>query len=111
MLQADKKGMDSARVDIYLASGKVLKIDETRIMENGIQIEDAASDSGSFSLGFTCCRILTLKLANYDQYFDTEDCTSATVIPYVINNGTEHKVGTYKVQSKNYSKGIFELTC
>lgn len=111
MLQADKKGMDSARVDIYLASGKVLKIDETRIMENGIQIEDAASDSGSFSLGFTCCRILTLKLANYDQYFDTEDCTSATVIPYIINNGIEHKVGTYKVQSKNYSKGIFELTC
>lgn len=111
MLNVERKGRDSARIEIYLVSGKKLDIDEKRIMSDGFKVEDAASDSDNFSIGFTSCKVFSLKLLNFDQGFSLEDCTGATVIPYVINNGKEYKKGIYKVHDKQYASGLLELTC
>lgn len=111
MLEVKKVGPDSARTDIILSSGEVIKIDKTRIMENGICIEDAASDSDSFCVGFASCKMLTLTALNIDDKYSLKNFENAQVIPYVINNGKEYKKGVFNVQTPSLSAGKLKLEC
>lgn len=111
MLEVKKVGPDSARTDIILSSGEVIKIDKTRIMENGICIEDAASDSDSFCVGFTSCKMLTLTALNIDDKYSLKNFEDAQVIPYIINNGEEYKRGVFNVQTASLSAGKLKLEC
>ena len=111
MLNVERNGRDSARVEIHLVNGQVIYADEKRVMSDGIKIEDTASESSNFSIGFVSCKVLTLQLMNYDQNYNTNNCTGATVIPYIINNGREYKKGQYKVYSSKYDNGLLNLTC
>ena len=78
MLNVERNGRDSARVEIYLVNGQVIYADEKRVMSDGIKIEDTASESSNFSIGFVSCKVLTLQLMNYDQNYNTNNCTGAT---------------------------------
>ena len=45
MLNVQRKGLDSARAVIQLADGTVINVDESRIMSDGLTIEDVSSES------------------------------------------------------------------
>lgn len=111
MLNVQRKGLDSARAVIQLADGTVINVDESRIMSDGLTIEDVSSESESFSIGFTSAKVLTLSLLNYDEHYSTYNFNGAVVIPYIINNKAEYKRGLYTVQTPKYAGGMLSLTC
>ena len=111
MLNVNRNGIDTARVDIILTSGEKVIIDSSRIMENGVTIEDVCSDSSTFSLGFTSCKTLTVNILNYDEKYNTEDFEGAKVIPYIINDNVTHKRGEYILVSPTFSKGELKIEC
>lgn len=111
MLNAEKKGIDTAKIDITLATGEKLLIDSSRIMENGVTIEDVSSDSSTFSVGFTSCKTLTVNILNYDEKYSMETLEGAKVIPYIINNGSEYKKGEYILVTPTFSKGELKIEC
>lgn len=111
MLNVQRKGLDSARAVIQLADGTVINVDESRIMSDGLTIEDVSSESESFNIGFTSAKVLTLSLLNYDEHYSTYNFNGAVVIPYIINNKAEYKRGLYTVQTPKYAGGMLSLTC
>lgn len=111
MLNVEKKGIDTAKIDITLVTGEKLLINASRIMEDGIMIEDVSSDSGTFSIGFTSCKTLTVNILNYDEIYSMETLEGAKVIPYIINNNNEYKKGEYTLITPTFSKGELKIEC
>lgn len=96
MLNVERNGRDSAKVEIHLVDGQLIYADEKRVMSDGIKIEDTSSESSNFSIGFVSCKVLTLQLMNYDQNYNLNNCTGATVIPYIIMVEKSIKRGNIK---------------
>lgn len=51
MLNVERNGRDSAKVEIHLVDGQLIYADEKRVMSDGIKIEDTSSESSNFSIG------------------------------------------------------------
>lgn len=76
---SDRKFYPSAV--ITLADNTVLNIDNSRIKQ--LKIEDATSQSGSFSIGSAIINKLTLSINNVDDAYSEYDFTNAVIRPSV----------------------------
>lgn len=98
----DDKRKFLAYVDITLADGTVLHLNNSHIWEGGFKTEDAVSGSGYFQIGAAIINKLNLSLNNiYDDFFGY-NFTGAEVVAYVgleLPDGTIEKLrkGTYTV--------------
>lgn len=101
--------------DITLSDNTVLKLDDTDIMQGGMEFEDATSGTSSFQIGAAIINKHILTIQNFDGKFDTHDFTGATVIPYVglqLSETVESlKKGFYTVDESNAVGGIVSLEC
>jgi hypothetical protein len=80
-ITGDRKFYLSA--NITLSDSTVLNLDDTDIMQGGMEFEDAVSGTESFQIGAAIINKNTLTLNNYNGKFDKYDFTDATVIPYI----------------------------
>lgn len=110
MIAADKIGTDDARIDITLANGKSLTIDNTRLPAKGLKIEESCSGSSKFEIGYTTEKVLTLIIKNTDEYYALVDFEGAILKPYIINNSVATQKGTYKANNAVKSKGLITIT-
>lgn len=67
------------KANIKLKSGDVLLVDDSKVMEGGIKIEDATSASGKFDVGSAIINKLTLTLNNTDDEYSQYDFEGAEV--------------------------------
>ena len=115
----DNKIMDDRvfilNADITLSDNTVLKLDDTDIIQGGMEFEDATSGTSSFQIGAAIINKHILTIQNFDGKFDTYDFTGATVIPYVglqLSETVESlKKGFYTVDEPNAVGGIISLEC
>lgn len=68
-----------ADVEISLKSGTVLKIDNSKLMQNGLKIEDAVSSSGTFQVGSAIINHVLLTLNNIEEEYTHYDFEGAKV--------------------------------
>lgn len=72
-----------AKVAIDLADGAHLTLGNSDIMENGIKIDDAVSNPGTFQVGAVIINQLTLILNNFENKFSGYDFTGAAIRPHI----------------------------
>lgn len=90
-------------INVTLSDGNVLEIDNSKIMQNGLKIEDAVSSSGTFQIGSAIINKATITLNNmYDEYTGV-DFEGANV---VVNVGLELPDGTIE----SVKKGVYTVT-
>lgn len=72
-----------AKIEVDLADGTHLTLGNSDIMENGIEIDDAVSNPGTFQVGAVIINQLTLILNNFENKFSGYDFTGAVIRPYI----------------------------
>jgi len=99
--------------DITLSDGTVLNLDDTDIMQGGMEFEDAVSGTEYFQVGAAIINKNTITLNNYKGKFDNYDFTDATVVPYVglqLSSTVEKlKKGYFTVDEPNAVGNIITL--
>ncbi len=115
-LENDKRDYRN-RLVITLADNTVINIDNQRIWENGIQIQDAVSADNSFQIGAAIINQGTFIINNiYDEYSEFS-FDGAKVVVYTglenLDDGSseEIKLGTFNVDETNYDGSLITLTC
>lgn len=103
------------RAVITLADGTVLDIDNSRIMQNGIGVDDAVGEDDSFTaLGSTIINSGTVTLYNNDEVYSDYDFYDAKMVIYTgltFNGITESiKKGTFTVDDATYNNSTITLT-
>lgn len=112
--------VNSAR--ITLSDGTVLNVDNLKIMNNGLQTENAVSDDDEFTaLGSTIINAATLILYNNDDVYSDYDFINAKVelftglnIPAIVNDVEttvleQLQLGTYTVDDATYGNATITL--
>lgn len=113
--------VNSAR--ITLSDGTVLNVDNLKIMNNGLQTENAVSDDDEFTaLGSTIINAATLILYNNDDVYSDYDFINAKVelftglnIPAIVNDVEttvleQLQLGTYTVDDATYGNATITLS-
>lgn len=102
-------------VDITLADGTVLNLDNENIWTDSFSIEDAVSGTGSFDIGTAIINKLTLSINNIYETYSEYDFTDAVVVPYVGLElpGTIEKIrkGVFTVDEASYDGSLITLSC
>ncbi len=103
------------KADITLADNTVLPIENADLWQNGIQITEASSNSGSFDIGFCACNQLTLLLNNANGKYSGYDFYDAVVRPQtglILSGGTEYiKHGVFTVDTPEALGMYISLLC
>lgn len=112
----DKRDYQS-RLVITLADSTVINVDNSRLWEGGLQIDDAVSADNVFQIGAAIINQGTFILNNiYDDY-DEYSFDGATVVAFTgltdLDDGTseEIRLGTYIVDETKYNGSLITLTC
>lgn len=106
-----------ARGNITLADGTALVIDNSKIWESGIKIEDSVSSSSSdFTIGAFVSTKLTLTLNNITDEYSSYDFNKAEIKALGIGldiDGTEeiYSQGQFWVDEPKYNGSLISLTC
>lgn len=69
--------------NISLADSTVFNLEDSTIMQGGMEFEDAVGGNSSFQIGAAIINKHTLTIDNSTGDFDTYDFTGATVVPFV----------------------------
>ena len=102
-------------LDITLSDGMVLNLSSKDIWQNSMNIEDATSSGGKFTIGAAVTGKLKVTLNNIYDDFSEYDFAKAKVIAYVglqLSNTLEKvRVGTYAVDEPSYDGSTISLSC
>ena len=102
--------------DITLKNGTVLHIDNSKLWNNGLKIENAVSNTDSFDISSVIIGQLTLTLLNIDDEFseyDFTDCVASNVkVGLKLEDGTTESLsyGKFYLNETNYSSEVITLT-
>lgn len=102
--------------DIKLKDGTVLHVDNSKLWQNGLKIEDSVSSSSSFDIGSAIIGQLTITLNNiYDEYseYDFSDAEISNIkVGLKLPDDTIESLsyGIYTVSDTNYNGSIITLT-
>ena len=103
-------------VDITLKNGTVLHIDNSKLWNNGLKIENAVSNTDSFDISSVIIGQLTLTLLNINDEFseyDFTDCVASNVkVGLKLEDGTTESLsyGKFYINETNYSSEVITLT-
>lgn len=101
--------------NVTLADNMVLTLDDTDIVQGGIEFEDATSGTSSFQIGAAIINKHTLTLQNYDGKFDEYEFTGAIVRPRIglqLSETVESlNKGVFTVDEPNFTGSIVILEC
>lgn len=101
--------------NITLSDGTVLALDDTDIMQGGMEFEDATSGTSSFQIGAAIINKHTLTIQNYDGKFDEYEFTDAVVRPRIglkLSQTVETlNKGVFTVDEPNSAGGLIILEC
>lgn len=115
-LKAGKRNFLSY-INATLSDGTVLEIDNSKIMQNGLTIEDAVSSSGTFQIGSAIINKATIVLNNmYDEYtsIDFKNAEVYVSVGLELPDGTVERVnkGVYTVTSaRGQNSSVLTLEC
>lgn len=118
LIKNDKRDY-AIKINMTLANGTTLVINNDDVWDNGLVIEQATSDSNSFNIGSAIIGKCKLTLNNIYEKFSTYDFHNATFVIYlgVIGdndsggNQKYYRLGTYTVDQTNYNGSIISLEC
>ena len=102
--------------DITLKNGTVLHIDNSKLWNNGLKIENAVSNTDSFDISSVIIGQLTLTLLNINDEFseyDFTDCVASNVkVGLKLEDGTTESLsyGKFYLNETNYSSEVITLT-
>lgn len=102
--------------DITLKNGTVLHIDNSKLWNNGLKIENAVSNTDSFDISSVIIGQLTLTILNIDDEYsgyDFTDCTVSNVkVGLQLEDGTIESLsyGTFYLNEATYSSEVITLT-
>lgn len=101
--------------NVTLSDGTVLALNDTDIMQGGMEFEDATSGTSSFQIGAAIINKHTLTLSNYDGKFDDYEFTDAVVRPRIglqLSETVETlNKGIFTVDEPNSAGGLIILEC
>jgi hypothetical protein len=109
-----------ARVDCTLTSGRSVTFLPQDIMQGGISVNSATSNSGSFGIGCAVIGRCTIRLRNERRQLNGLNLSGARVEPYIgaiVGGDGEQaevewlKLGTYWVEPFDIYDDIVSLTC
>jgi len=109
-----------ARVDCTLAGGGTVTFLPQDIMQGGISVNSATSNSGSFGIGCAVIGRCTIRLRNERRQLNGMNLSGARVEPYIgaiVGGDGEQaevewmKLGTYWVEPFDIYDDIVSLTC
>lgn len=109
-----------ARVDCTLTNGTDVTFLPQDIMQGGISVNSATSNSGSFGIGCAVIGRCTIRLRNEQRQLNGMDLSGARVVPYIgaiVMDGEGQtdidwlKLGTYWVEPFDIYDDIVSLTC
>ena len=109
-----------ARVDCALAGGGTVTFLPQDIMQGGISVNSATSNSGSFGIGCAVIGRCTIRLRNERRQLNGMNLSGARVEPYIgaiVGGDGEQaelewmKLGTYWVEPFDIYDDIVSLTC
>lgn len=109
-----------ARVDCTLTSGRSVTFLPQDIMQGGISVNSATSNSGSFGIGCAVIGRCTIRLRNERRQLNGLNLSGARVVPYIgaiVGGDGEQaevewmKLGTYWVEPFDIYDDIVSLTC
>ena len=102
--------------DITLKNGTVLHIDNSKLWNNGLKIENAVSNTDSFDISSVIIGQLTLTLLNINDEFseyDFTDCIASNVkLGLQLEDGSIESLsyGTFYLNEATYSSEVITLT-
>ncbi len=103
------------KAHITLANGTELFIDNSDIWEDGIQIIEQTSNSGSFDLGFCACDQLIFKIKNIEGKYSNYNFNNAVIRPQTglqLSETVEYlKCGVYTVDLPQSVGSYISLSC
>ena len=115
-LANDKRDYQN-RLVITLADNTEIEIDNSRIWDNGVNIQDSVSANDVLQIGAAIINQGTFTINNiYDDYSEY-DFDGAVVVAYTglndLDDGTDEeiKLGTYTVDETKYNGSLIVLTC
>lgn len=101
--------------NIALSDNTVLELDDTDIMQGGMEFEDATSGTGSFQIGAAIINKHTLTIQNFDGKYDEYEFTDAIVRPRVglqLSETVESlNKGVFTVDEPNFTGSVVILEC
>lgn len=114
----DSPGPFYQLVDITLTNGTTFSLDNSRLWDCGITIEDSVCGSeDKLEVGAAIINKATITINNIDDYFTEYDFNGAQVVPYVgltlTGSGTveRYQKGVFNVDETSYDGSIITLTC
>lgn len=102
--------------DIKLKNGTILTVDNSKLWNNGLKIENAVSNTDSFDISSVIIGQLTLTILNIDDEYsgyDFTDCTVSNVkVGLQLEDGTIESLsyGTFYLNEATYSSEVITLT-
>ena len=115
-LANDRRNYEN-RFVITLANGIVLNVDNTRIWEGGVSIEDSVSADNTFQVGAAIINQGTFIINNIYGEYDKFSFDGAKVVVYLalnnLDDGTDEeiKLGTFVTDEVTYNGSIITLVC
>lgn len=101
--------------NISLSGGTVLAVNDTDIVQGGMEFEDSTSGPSSFQIGAAIINKHILTLSNYDGRFDPYEFTDATVRPRISLQLSETveslNKGVFTVDEPNFTGSVIILEC
>ncbi len=101
--------------NVTLADSTVLSLDDTDIIQGGMEFEDETSGTSSFQIGTAIINKHTLTLQNYDGKFDEYEFTDAVVRPRVglqLSETVESlNKGVFTVDEPSFTGSVIILEC
>lgn len=98
---------------IQFADGTTMKVENDRIVNNSLKLEDAVSNNGSFDIGAAIINQLKVSLFNGDGYFDDYDFEGALIQPYIgiiLSETTEYlRKGVFIVDEAVFANAVINL--
>ena len=115
-LLADKRDYKN-RLVVTLANGFSFTVDNTRIWDDGVKLQDAVSADNVFQIGAAIINQATFILNNIYGDYDEYSFDGAKIVAYIgltdLDDGTseEIKLGTFEVDETQYNGSLITLTC
>ena len=115
-LMADKRDYKN-RLVVTLANGFSFTVDNSRIWDDGVKLQDAVSADNVFQIGAAIINQATFILNNIYGDYDEYSFDGAKIVAYIgltdLDDGTseEIKLGTFEVDETQYNGSLITLTC
>lgn len=105
------------RLVVTLTNGFEFTVDNARIWDDGVKLQDAVSADNVFQIGAAIINQATFVLNNIYGDYDEYSFDGAKVVAYIgltdLDDGTseEIKLGTFEVDETQYNGSLITLTC